>query len=144
MFSRRKAIWNSLSAAALPVARSLAQTAPSGTDPVTVLQVQRRSIEVKGKPASILAVRQPDGTPGLVTAVGRQFRVRLENKLDVPTLMHWHGLTPPWQQDGVPGISGPPIPLAAAPSTTFLCASAAPFGCTRIRGCRSRNCSRRR
>jgi FtsP/CotA-like multicopper oxidase with cupredoxin domain len=23
--------------------------------------------------------------------------------------MHWHGLTPPWQQDGVPGISGPPI-----------------------------------
>ncbi len=99
-----------LSAAALPVAQPLAQTAPAGSDPVTVLQVQRRSIEVKGKPASILAVRQPDGTPGLVTAVGRRFRVRLENKLDVPTLMHWHGLTPPWQQDGVPGVSGPPIP----------------------------------
>ena len=26
-----------------------------------------------------------------------------------PSLIHWHGLTPPWQQDGVPGISGPPI-----------------------------------
>jgi FtsP/CotA-like multicopper oxidase with cupredoxin domain len=25
-------------------------------------------------------------------------------------LIHWHGLTPPWQQDGVPGISRPPIP----------------------------------
>jgi FtsP/CotA-like multicopper oxidase with cupredoxin domain len=97
---------NILSAAVLPAAQPLAQTAPSA---VTVLQVQRRSIEVKGRPASILAVRQPDGTPGLVTAVGRRFRVHLENKLDVPTLIHWHGLTPPWQQDGVPGVSGPPI-----------------------------------
>ena len=26
-----------------------------------------------------------------------------------PSLIHWHGLTPPWQQDGVPGVSGPPI-----------------------------------
>jgi len=97
---------NILSAAVLPAAQPLAQTAPSA---VTVLQVQRRSIEVKGRPASVLAVRQPDGTPGLVTAVGRRFRVHLENKLDVPTLIHWHGLTPPWQQDGVPGVSGPPI-----------------------------------
>ena len=109
MLSRRNAMLNVLSAAVLPAAQALAQTAPTEADPVTVLQVQRRSIEVKGKPASILAVRQPDGTPGLVTAVGRRFRVHLENKLDVPTLIHWHGLTPPWQQDGVPGISGPPI-----------------------------------
>jgi FtsP/CotA-like multicopper oxidase with cupredoxin domain len=27
-----------------------------------------------------------------------------------PSLIHWHGLTPPWRQDGVPGVSGPPIP----------------------------------
>jgi FtsP/CotA-like multicopper oxidase with cupredoxin domain len=64
-------------------------------------------------------VRQPDGTAGLVTAVGRRFRVRLENKLDVPTLMHWHGLTPPWQQDGVPGISGPPIPPGGSADYDF-------------------------
>ena len=110
---------NILSAAALPAAQSLAQTAPSVADAVTVLQVQRRSIEVKGKPAWILAVRQPDGTPGLVTAVGRQFRVRLDNKLDVPTLIHWHGLTPPWQQDGVPGISGPPVPPGGSADYDF-------------------------
>ena len=24
-------------------------------------------------------------------------------------MIHWHGLTPPWQQDGVPEISSPPI-----------------------------------
>src|SRR5207248_6628678 len=35
--------------------------------------------------------------------------VRLENRIEEPSLIHWHGLTPPWQQDGVPGVSGPPI-----------------------------------
>ena len=109
MLSRRNVLLSTVAAAALPVGRPHAQNAPGSTDAVTVLQVQRRSIEVNGKQASILSVRQPDGTPGLVTAVERRFRVRLENELDVPTLIHWHGLTPPWQQDGVPGISGPPI-----------------------------------
>ena len=91
-----------------------AQNAPAtpqggAASPITVLQVKRRTIEVNGKSASVLGVSQPDGTQGLVTKVGQQFRVRLENQLDVPTLIHWHGMTPPWQQDGVPGISGPPV-----------------------------------
>jgi FtsP/CotA-like multicopper oxidase with cupredoxin domain len=34
--------------------------------------------------------------------VGSPFRVRVENRIDEPSLIHWHGLTPPWQQDGVP------------------------------------------
>ncbi len=81
----------------------------SAASPITILQVKRRTIEVNGKSASVLGVSQPDGTQGLVTKVGQQFHVRLENQLDVPTLIHWHGMTPPWQQDGVPGISGPPV-----------------------------------
>jgi FtsP/CotA-like multicopper oxidase with cupredoxin domain len=110
MLSRRNVLLGTLAATALPAGQPQAQNPPTkSTDAVTVLKVQRRGIEVNGKPASILSVRQPDGTPGLVTAVGRRFRVHLENQLDVPTLIHWHGLTPPWQQDGVPGISGPPI-----------------------------------
>jgi FtsP/CotA-like multicopper oxidase with cupredoxin domain len=77
---------------------------------VTVLQLQRRSVEVNGKAASVFGIRQPDGTLGITTEVGRPFRVRVENKIGQPSLIHWHGLTPPWRQDGVPGISGPPIP----------------------------------
>jgi FtsP/CotA-like multicopper oxidase with cupredoxin domain len=42
--------------------------------------------------------------------VDQRFSVRVENRIGEPSLIHWHGLTPPWQQDGVPGISGPPIP----------------------------------
>ena len=48
-------------------------------------------------------------TFGVRTEVGKRFRVRVENRIDEPSLIHWHGLTPPWQQDGVPGVSGPPI-----------------------------------
>ena len=114
MLSRRNAMLTALAASTLPaelvrVRDASAAAQAKGTGPLTVLQVQRRTIEVNGKPASVLAVRQPDGTAGIVTAVGRRFRVRLENQLDVPTSIHWHGLTPPWQQDGVPGISAPPI-----------------------------------
>jgi len=113
MLSRRSAMLSALACVTAPH-RSWAQPAPAfageEAGPVTVLRVQRRSIEVNGKPASVLGIRQPDGTPGLTTEVGKQFRVRVENELDVPTLIHWHGLTPPWQQDVVPDISGPAIP----------------------------------
>jgi FtsP/CotA-like multicopper oxidase with cupredoxin domain len=74
-----------------------------------VLRIERRNIEVNGKPASVLGIRQPDGTFGIRTRSGARFSVRLENKLSEPSLVHWHGLTPPWQQDGVPGVSGPPL-----------------------------------
>jgi FtsP/CotA-like multicopper oxidase with cupredoxin domain len=114
MLSRRSAMLTALAASTLPIKRTNAQSTPatpqgSAASPITVLQVKRRTIEVNGKSASVLGVSQPDGTPGLVTKVGQQFHVRLENQLDVPTLIHWHGMTPPWQQDGVPGISGPPV-----------------------------------
>ena len=78
--------------------------------PRTILQLQRRNFVVNGGPASVYGIRQPDGTFGITTGVGKPFRVRVENGIDEPSLIHWHGLTPPWQQDGVPGISGPPIP----------------------------------
>src|SRR6202043_3586061 len=35
------------------------------------------------------------------------------------TLVHWHGITPPWQQDGVPYVSAPPITAGASASYDF-------------------------
>jgi FtsP/CotA-like multicopper oxidase with cupredoxin domain len=114
MLSRR-ALLVSLAAAAVRPPASSAQTAAapdSGetTTPRTVLRLQRRTIEVNGKSASVFDIRQPDGTDGIITDVEKPFRVRVENNIDQQSLIHWHGLTPPWRQDGVPGISGPPIP----------------------------------
>lgn len=123
MLSRRSALLSAFATCVTVPHRSWAQPASvaAGKEaaPVTILRVQRRSIEVNGKPASVLGIRQPDGARGLITEVGKRFRVRVVNDLDVPTLIHWHGLTPPWQQDGVPGVSGSPISPGASAEYDF-------------------------
>jgi FtsP/CotA-like multicopper oxidase with cupredoxin domain len=93
--------------------------AQAGDTAPTVLRIERRDIEVNGKIASMLRIRQPDGTIGITTEVGKPFRVRVENHIEEPSLIHWHGLTPPWQQDGVPGISGPAIPPGGSADYDF-------------------------
>jgi FtsP/CotA-like multicopper oxidase with cupredoxin domain len=105
MLSRRSFLSGTLAIGA--ASRLRAETGDAAS---TVLRIERRDIEVNGKSASVLCIRQPDGTIGITTDVGKPFRVRVENHIEEPSLLHWHGLTPPWQQDGVPGISGPAIP----------------------------------
>jgi FtsP/CotA-like multicopper oxidase with cupredoxin domain len=73
------------------------------------LRLHSRAIEVGGKPATAYGVNQPSGAWGLTIDEGETFDVRLENNLDVLSGLHWHGLNPPWRQDGVPYISAPPI-----------------------------------
>ena len=100
MLTRRNVIMGA--AASSASFRSIAQTqnpagVPDGTAPPrTILQLQRRNIEVNGKPASVYGIRQPDGTFGLTTDVGKPFSVRVDNGIAEPSLIHWHGLTPPW------------------------------------------------
>jgi FtsP/CotA-like multicopper oxidase with cupredoxin domain len=116
MLSRRAILAGGAAAlAAPPPLAARAQTSP----PPTVLKLERRNIEVNGRSASVFGIRQPAGTFGLVTEVGKRFRVRVENGVDEPSLIHWHGLTPPWRQDGVPGISGPPIPPGGSADYDF-------------------------
>ncbi len=86
--------------------------------PVT-LTAGPRTVEVKGRAASVFGITQPDGTAGLFAEVGKPFRVVLNNDTGLDTLVHWHGLTPPWQQDGVPGISAPPVAPGGAASYDF-------------------------
>jgi FtsP/CotA-like multicopper oxidase with cupredoxin domain len=87
-----------------PLERALAAQA------TTTLIVTTSTVEVLGRTVQRLDVLQPDGTRGLETVVGRQFRVRLINRIGKPTLLHWHGLTPPTHQDGVPIVSQPALP----------------------------------
>lgn len=98
-----------LATAAAAAAAAWPRTSPAEGEAETVLAVATRVLEVDGRAATVLGVRQPDGRPGLETDVTRRFRVRMENRLTEPTLVHWHGLTPPYQQDGVPDISGPAV-----------------------------------
>ena len=74
------------------------------------LSIATRSIEVNGRAASVFGLMQPDGRHGLVMNAGQNFRVRLTNDAREPALIHWHGMTPPNAQDGVPGVTQPLLP----------------------------------
>jgi FtsP/CotA-like multicopper oxidase with cupredoxin domain len=120
MLSRRALLAGSAAALATPpiLARAQSSTDTAAAAP-TILRLERRDIEVNGKTASVYGIRQPNGTFGVTTKVGKPFRVRVENGIGEPSLIHWHGLTPPWRQDGVPGISGPPIPSGGSADYDF-------------------------
>lgn len=75
------------------------------------LRVVRRTIEVNGKAASVFGLEQPDGSTGLRFRAGDAFNVLLQNETAEETIMHWHGLTPPWKSDGV---GDAPLPLLKA------------------------------
>ncbi len=75
--------------------------------PALPLAVDTRVIEVNGKPATVFGIRRPDGGHGLTLAPGQRFRVDLTNRAGEDTIIHWHGQTPPWTQDGVADAARP-------------------------------------
>jgi FtsP/CotA-like multicopper oxidase with cupredoxin domain len=70
--------------------------------PTTRLRAIKRTLDIKGKAASVYGLVRDDGGHGLILGPGQSFNVALTNQLSEPTLIHWHGLTPPWPMDGVP------------------------------------------
>jgi FtsP/CotA-like multicopper oxidase with cupredoxin domain len=85
----------------------------------TLIGIVRRTIEVNGRAASVFGLQQPDGTPGIRLRAGDRFNVLLRNQTAEPTIVHWHGLTPPWASDGVPDAPLPPIAARAERSFDF-------------------------
>jgi FtsP/CotA-like multicopper oxidase with cupredoxin domain len=75
-----------------------------------------RTLEINGKTATLMGLEQANGKQGLSFVVNQPFDVLLENKLPVPTAIHWHGLDPPNNEDGVPGLTQPVV----APNTSIL------------------------
>jgi FtsP/CotA-like multicopper oxidase with cupredoxin domain len=103
-------------ASVAPVARAASHGA------ATDIAIVTRTIEVKGKAATVFGLTQPNGTHGLVMKAGERFRVRLKNEAGEPALIHWHGLTPPNEQDGVPGVTQPPLEPGASYDYDFAVA----------------------
>ena len=88
----------------------------------TRIAIGTRTIEVKGKSAKVFGLLQPDGTHGLFMNAGERFRVDLKNETAEAALIHWHGLTPPNGQDGVPGVTQPPLAPGESNSYDFAVA----------------------
>jgi FtsP/CotA-like multicopper oxidase with cupredoxin domain len=113
--SRRQFLASTAAAGVLGAVPSLLISGlPALAMPITTIRAGTRVIEVNGRPATVFGLTQPDGSHGLITEAGKSFQVRLENQLDDETLIHWHGLTSPWQQDGVPNLSQAPLKPGAA------------------------------
>ena len=70
----------------------------------------------EGPPTVVWAYNGRIPGPLIRARQGERLRVEVENRLDEPTTVHWHGLRIPVAMDGVPWLSQPPI----APGETFV------------------------
>ena len=87
-----------------------------------LLTAHRRSIVVKGRAAEVLGIAEANGMRPFAMTAGERFRVRVENRIGEPTSLHWHGLTPPWREDGVAGITQGAIPHGGGHDYDFVVA----------------------
>lgn len=74
------------------------------------LDVGYKTVNLTGKPAQALVFNNQIPGPTLDFTEGDTITINVHNHLKKPTAIHWHGLILPWQMDGVPRISQPPIP----------------------------------
>lgn len=89
------------------------QPANALTPAQRTLSIERRTIEVKGRAASVYGIVDEAGGAGLHLPAGAPFSVRLKNSGDASTIVHWHGQTPPAELDGVEETGYTP-PLATS------------------------------
>lgn len=78
------------------------------------LSITRRTLEVKGRAATVFGLVDAAGASGLTFGPEDRFTVSLTNRAGEAASLHWHGQIPPPEQDGVPGLNGVvPLPDGA-------------------------------
>jgi FtsP/CotA-like multicopper oxidase with cupredoxin domain len=113
-FSRRQI----LSAGAATGVLSFLPPATAFAAPSRQLRAVKRTIEVNGKAASMFAIEGDDGSDGVRLASGERFAFTLQNSCGGPTIIHWHGQTPPVAQDGVTA-TGYEQPIASGAAAAY-------------------------
>lgn len=101
-------------ASAFPSFRSSAAAASP-----TELQIVQRNLEVLGKAAKVFGIVRANGKPGLFLEPGERFNVKLVNNAGEDAVIHWHGMTPPYLQDGVADAKRPLIAVGESASYDF-------------------------
>jgi CopA family copper-resistance protein len=95
-------------------AATAGSAALTGTD--FALDIGQMPVNCTGRPGIATTVNGSLPGPVLRWKEGSRVRLRVTNRLRVPTSIHWHGIILPFDMDGVPGISFDGI----APGETFL------------------------
>ena len=89
--------------------------APDGTGTTTDLVIAKGRIEIDGQSATPTVVNGVLPGPVLRFREGETATIRVTNRLEESSSIHWHGLLVPPDMDGVPGVSFDGI----APGATF-------------------------
>ena len=113
----RRTVLGSLAATLVPLA-SRAQQATVAPDGFRILEARKASLRLLPAPAPETACFAYDGMiPGPLLRVrqGDDVRVRLVNRLEQPTTLHWQGLRGENAMDGVGGRTQKPV----APGASF-------------------------
>lgn len=79
------------------------------------LEIAETPISVAGRKAAALTINGTVPGPLLHFHEGQESVIRVTNRLDEDTSLHWHGILLPPEMDGVPGVSFPGI----LPGQTF-------------------------
>lgn len=96
------------------IASSHAGPARDDWDPADLV-VERRPVKIDGRRTEAVTLNGSVPGPTLKFKEGEEAVMRVQNRLDVDTSVHWHGLILPPNMDGVPGVSFRGI----APGETF-------------------------
>ena len=87
-----------------------------GNSDIYELTIDRTPLTIDGRAsAQPITVNGSLPAPLIRLREGREAVLRVTNKLDEPTSIHWHGILLPFEMDGVPGVSFAGI----APGETF-------------------------
>lgn len=78
-------------------------------------EINTKAVNYTGKPVTALAIDNQIPGPTITATVGDTLEVTFNNKMDVETSIHWHGILLPNEQDGVPYLTTQPI----APHSSF-------------------------
>lgn len=68
--------------------------------PHRTLSLGTRTIDVNGRAATVFGILDGAGQSGLDLYRSEGLNIRLANGTDASTVIHWHGLTPPFEYDG--------------------------------------------
>jgi CopA family copper-resistance protein len=79
------------------------------------LVIDKKTVNLTGRERTAITANGSLPAPTLRWREGEEVALRVTNRLDESTSIHWHGIVLPYDMDGVPGISFPGIP----PGETF-------------------------
>lgn len=74
------------------------------------LYLEHADLLVGGKVGRAITINGSIPGPIIRMQEGKEALIRVHNRLDESTSIHWHGIMLPYDMDGVPGISFPGIP----------------------------------